>query len=152
MSAWTNKEREYLIEECRRGILNIKTMAKVLRRSHMSVAKMMSAMGLKRAPQPRFWTKERSAELREMWLAGKPKREIARHFGVTVDACQKRAAIQHLGRAVEKVEGRAADHASCTQCGIRDEFAAGCPREACTHYTPPVHPPLVRYGVVGPLA
>lgn len=37
------------------------------------------------------WTAERRIELGSMWMAGRPRGEIARHFGSTVLAVQSKA-------------------------------------------------------------
>jgi hypothetical protein len=155
MSAWTEAEKDFLTAECERGVLTYQQIGKALGRNKATVASVARELGLRKRILPRFWTPERCEELARLWPT-MTKADLAKHFKTTSGSIESKGGQMGLTKRranrgmILAPEQRAQE--CCGACGIRHEFAAGCQRDGCQHYAPPVYQPLVRYGVVGELA
>jgi hypothetical protein len=143
MTAWTKEDRDFLEAECERGELTLQQIGKHLGRGKDSIGSAIRDFGLKKAVKPRFWTPERCDELRRLWPT-MGTTALGVHFGVTRQSIQAKAGLLDLvaHRGTPGMIMRAAERESlcCKQCGIRLEYAPGCPRERCAYYAAPEMP------------
>lgn len=154
MTQWTEAEKDFLTAECERGVLTYRQIGKALGRNKATVASYARDLGLRKRLLARFWTPERCDELARLWPT-MTKAALAKHFDTTLSGVEAQGQRLTLTKPRAPTSNALAVQRAtecCKTCGIRAEFATGCPRDGCQHYAPPVYQPLVRYGVVGELA
>lgn len=139
MIKWTDKELEFLIEECKRGELTIEQMSRRLGRSYMSTAGKLREMNLRvRVIRLNtYWNADRCERLARMSEQGASRREMARHFSVSTQGIEQQLVKMGLSLPVVVRESTPRGD-QCKQCYIRAEFMAGCPRTDCKHYAEPL--------------